>query len=77
MSKSPSADDLAFAADWLDAYEAAPGDEDNGERAERLAGWLRQKADAAFLREAAREARIPVRALRAAIKKKSILPKAP
>ena len=34
-----TADDLAFAADWLDSYEAAP-DDDNGAKAARVVDWL-------------------------------------
>lgn len=43
MSKQPinrvSCEDLAFAAEWLRSYEAAP-DDDGGERAERVAAWI-------------------------------------
>lgn len=37
----PSPDALAFAADWLDSYEPAPGDE-NGAHATAVAAWLRE-----------------------------------
>jgi hypothetical protein len=39
MAGRVTAEDLAFAADWLRAYEPAP-DDDSGERAERVAEWL-------------------------------------
>lgn len=35
-----TADDLAFAAEWLDGYDAA-SDDDNGPSAARVADWLR------------------------------------
>lgn len=40
MNQRVSANDLAFAAEWLRCYEAAPGDEADNERAERVAAWL-------------------------------------
>lgn len=40
MNQRVSAQDLAFAADWLRCYEAAPGDEADDERAERVAAWI-------------------------------------
>lgn len=36
-------DDLAFAADFLESYEAAPGEDENGTSAARVAVWLRSE----------------------------------
>lgn len=56
MTKTPSADDLHTAAQWLDVYE---GTED-AEACQRVRAWLLQQADAAEFREACREAGVPV-----------------
>ena len=41
-----SIDDLEFGATWLEAYEGSEehGEDENVERARRLAGWLRAEA---------------------------------
>lgn len=50
-------DDLRFAAEWLDAYEADPDDDANVAAAARAAAWLRaevaRRADAAAIRKLA------------------------
>lgn len=43
-----SADDLAFAAEWMDAYDGADTDgnlDENDHAARRVAAWLRAEAD--------------------------------
>lgn len=61
--KTPFADDLRFAAEWLREYEDEPGGADS-ERAAAVANWLDTKADEAELRSAAREHGVPVAKLR-------------
>jgi len=48
-----TADDLHFAAQWVESYEAGPDDE-NGESIERVAAWLRAEAARIETREVAR-----------------------
>ena len=48
MTKTPSADDLHSAAQWLDVYEGA----EDAEACQRVRAWLLQQADAAEFREA-------------------------
>ena len=64
--RPPSADDLRAAAIWLDANE---GDPDESEPLQRVARWLEQQADAKDLRDVARDNRVPVARLRAALSK--------
>lgn len=60
--KTPDADDLRLAAEWLDAYESV---EDGISAPDALAmrkviEWLLSQAEAQELRKACREAGIPV-----------------
>lgn len=64
-TKTPSADDLFLAAQWLDVYEGA----EDAEACRRVAAWLKLQADAKELRDAARAAGVPVAKARIAIAK--------
>lgn len=57
----PSPEDLRAAALWLDSNE---GDADERDPLLRVAHWLDAQAEAQELREAAREAGVPVAQLR-------------
>ena len=62
--RTPSADDLRFAAEWLRQYD---DEHDGGEQtavATKVAEWLDAKADADELRAVAREHKLPVGKLR-------------
>lgn len=62
--KTPSADDMHTAAQWLDIQEGA----EDAEACLRVRAWLLQQADAAELRAACREAGVPVAQARKAVK---------
>ncbi len=64
--KTPSADDLWLAANWLEVYEGA----EDAEACLRVSKWLRAKADAAELRQTARAAGVRMAQVRAALKVK-------
>lgn len=57
-NRRPSADDLAFAATWIEAYDGDDDDENN-DRRDRVAAWLRamldKDAEDAAVRRVARE----------------------
>jgi hypothetical protein len=66
---TPTPDDLRFAAEWMRQYDDS---HDGGKQtavAEALAEWLDAQADAKELRAAAREHKVPVKGLRAALAK--------
>ncbi len=60
----PEPDDLNSAAEWLESYEAADSDDDVVRTMNRVADWLRQQASAKMVRDAAKAAKLPTRALR-------------
>ncbi len=62
--KTPTPDQLEFAAEWLDHYEGGSDDKDNMAAAKAVAHWLRLQAIDKAMREAAKEAGIPVKSLR-------------
>lgn len=67
-NRTPSADALRFAAEWLRHYE---DEQDRGvdeARANAVADWLDDQAEASELRAAAREHGVPVARLRSALK---------
>lgn len=49
---TPSVDALEIAAEWLDAYEPAPGEDFNGPHMAAVAVWLRERAKAKATKEA-------------------------
>lgn len=61
-------EDAQAAADWLDAYEGAPGDEANVVAMRRVAEWLRDLARDTAIKEAAREMGVPVKKVRALLR---------
>jgi hypothetical protein len=66
MMKRPSIDDMNLASEWLDAYESGEAD---GLAMYRVAAWLREQADAAYLRETAKSNGVPVGKLRTGLQK--------
>lgn len=62
--KTPAADDLRFAAEWLRAYDDAHDGGEQSAIAEAVAKWLDAQADAADERAAAREHGVGVDRLR-------------
>ena len=66
--KTPEADDLRFAAEWLRVYDDTHDGGEQSEIAEHVAAWLDEQADAKEMRSAAREHGVPVRAVRERIK---------
>lgn len=66
MPKTPSANDMYLAANWLDVYE----DAEDKEACQRVREWLLIQADAAEFREACREAGVSVAQARKAHKLK-------
>ncbi|MGV0982349.1 MAG: hypothetical protein ACOYB0_08315 [Polynucleobacter sp.] len=67
MPKTPSADDLHIAAQWLDIYEGA----EDREACQRVRVWLLEQSDALEFRQACREAGVTVAQARRAIKAKA------
>jgi hypothetical protein len=65
--KTPNADALRFAAEWLRQYDDEHDGGADTERAASVADWLDAQADAADLRGAAREHGVPVAKLRRAL----------
>jgi hypothetical protein len=63
--KRPSVDDMNLASEWLDAYES----DAEGACMYRVAEWLREQADAAYLRETAKLNGVPVGKLRTGLQK--------
>lgn len=63
--RTPSADDLHIAAQWLDVYEGA----EDAAACKRVAAWLIQKSDDAELRAACRVHGVSVAKAREAIKR--------
>lgn len=49
---TPSIDAMEAAAEWLDAYDPAPGEDFNGPHMEAVAAWLRERAKAKAIKEA-------------------------
>jgi hypothetical protein len=62
--KTPEADDLRFAAEWLRMYDDSHDGGAQSAVAEAVAKWLDAQADAKELRAAAAEHGIPVSRLR-------------
>lgn len=67
MKKAPDSNDLRFAAEWLREYEDSHEGGLDSLRAAKVADWLEARADAADIREVAREQRVPVAKVRAAV----------
>lgn len=65
--KTPSADDLHIAAQWLDVYEGA----EDAEACQRVRVWLLKKADEAEMRESCKQAGVKVSDLKMALRKQS------
>lgn len=65
--KTPSADDLHIAAQWLDVYEGA----EDRESCLRVREWLLKKADEVELRATCRDIGVSVAVARRAIKAKA------
>ncbi len=59
--KTPTYEDFAVAAEWLDINEGEEGEADS---CKKVADWLRDQADAADIRAAARKAGVPAKAVR-------------
>lgn len=72
--KRVTTDDLLGAADWLDYFDAEPGNEEGGEAMKRVAEWLRNEAarreETNAIRAGARKAGVPAAALRAVIRRR-------
>ena len=72
-----SSDDLAFAVEWLDAYDAAPDDEANGAAAQRVIAWLNAEIDRrakdAVIRDVARRKGVSTAFVRKAIARQATL----
>lgn len=66
--KTPSADDMHLAAEWLGIYEGA----EDAEACKRVAEWLRHQSDLMEFRNACREAGVTVPQARAAIAAKAV-----
>ena len=62
--RTPSADDLRFAAEWLRQYDDSHDGGEQSAIAEVVATWLDDQADAKELRDVARDAGISVSAVR-------------
>lgn len=62
--KTPNADDLRFAAEWLRQYDDTPDGGAQTAIAEAVAAWLDDQASASELRSVARENGVPVGKLR-------------
>ena len=62
--KKSSADDLRIAAQWLEVYEGVGADAD---ACRRIRAWLLARAEADELRDACREAGVPVAQVRRAL----------
>jgi hypothetical protein len=76
VSKRVSADDLAFAADWLDAYDGADEDgtpDANDDAARRVAAWLRaeieRRAEDAAVRDLVKSTGAPPTRIRSALRR--------
>lgn len=67
--KTPTPDQLHIAAQWLDIYEGA----EDATACQAVKSWLLEQAEAAELRKACREARVPVSRARAAIKARTLM----
>ena len=65
MTKKPSEADFELAACWLRIND---GDNGESEACNRVAEWLDERRRASRIREAAREAGIPVAMIRARLK---------
>ena len=63
--KTPNADDLRFAAEWLRQYDDSHDGGEQSTIAELVAKWLDDQAAAKDLREAASKHGVPVGKLRA------------
>lgn len=57
--KTPDPDALRFAAEWLRQYDDTHDGGDDTRRAEAVAAWLDQQADAASFRAVAKEVGVP------------------
>lgn len=66
--KTPAADDLRFAAEWLRQYDDSHDGGEQSRTAERVAEWLDAQADAKELRAVAREHGVPTGGLRAKLR---------
>lgn len=62
--KTPVADDLRFAAEWLRMYDDSHDGGAQSAVAEEVATWLEEQADLKQLRDVARENGVPVEKLR-------------
>lgn len=71
--KTPQADDLRFAAEWLRAYDDSHDGGEQSTIANKVAEWLDAQADAKDLREAAFEHGVPVGKLRAKLRERELL----
>ena len=61
---TPGPDDLRFAAEWLRQYDDEHDGGQDTARCARIAEWLDDQADAMTLRNVAKQAGVPVAALR-------------
>lgn len=66
--KTPDPDALRFAAEWLRQYDDTHDGGADTRRAEAVAAWLDQQADAACFRAVAREVGVSTKAVRARAK---------
>ncbi len=66
--KMPDPDALRFAAEWLRQYEDSHESDGDTRRAEAVAAWLDQQADAATFRAVAREVGVSTKAVRSRAK---------
>ncbi len=62
----PSSDDIALAAEWLDAFDE---DSEGYDDIQRVAMWLRQKSKSLAIAEIAKERGLPIAKFRKHLKR--------